>query len=299
MIIKTTSVWLIMAGFFTLCSGILCASSYYPKALPTEAGGSICSLSRKLKEVAPWTQEQLETLRKTRDAYASKFLDWQLYFHGSPECEVNESILGKILTALVTVNKQLPELHTKAILAGALAARSAGRLDEFITVFARARGDGPTFYEKSSFCFGYKGHPATRADLHDCFPTGSRFEIGETNLAKIPESTVDRGEPNLASVIKNITHSALYGHWYRYAMDSAAGCNLIKGACDGILKSVNLEKPLWWGGGILTLGKNFSGQMGRDEFGPGEIANTKDITANWTASPHTIPHLQRTLDAFQ
>ncbi|CCD17030.1 unnamed protein product, partial [Trypanosoma congolense IL3000] len=233
------SMWWLMAVMFMATLPVPCVSSYYPKAIPTEAGGAICSLSRKLKDVAPWTTGKLTELKKTRDEYASKFLDWQLHFHESSECEVNESILEKIMAALGTVDEELSELHAKSMQAGALAARSAGRLDEFITVFANAKGTAETFYNKASFCFGYKGRPATRTDLHDCFPTGSRFEMGEANLAKIPQSTADGDEPNLASVIENITHSALGEHWYRYALDSNANCHQIKGASGGIL-GVNL-----------------------------------------------------------
>ncbi|CCD15510.1 Transferrin receptor-like, ESAG6-like [Trypanosoma congolense IL3000] len=283
------------------CSVEVWAGSYSPKFLHTEAGGSICRLSRKLKEVEPWTQEQLEALKKNHDAHASKFLEWQLHFHGSHECEVNQSILETIRTDLEKVNEEIKKLSAKAIRAGAFAAKSAGRLDEFITVFARARGSGQTFYEKASFCFGYKGDPATRADFHDCFPTGTRFEIEEHNLAKIPESTTGTGEPNLASVIENITHSALSGNWYRYSRDSAAECNLIKGACGGTLKDTQLQNPIWWGGGILTIGNNFNGVLERAKFDAGEIVNASIDSAKafWTSSPHTIPHLKKTLAAFQ
>ncbi|CCD16405.1 Transferrin receptor-like, ESAG6-like [Trypanosoma congolense IL3000] len=285
------------------CSVVSCALSYYPKALHTETGGSICSLSRKLKEVIPWTQEQLDVLKKTRDAYASKFLDWQLHFHGSSECELNQSILEDIRTDLEKVNEEIKTLSGKAIRAGALAAKSAGRLDEFVTVFARARGDGPTFYEKSSFCFGYKGHPATRADLHDCFPEGTRFDIGEANLAKIPESTANKEEPNLTGVIENVNHSAVEAHFRKiHWEDIHADCNLIKGSSTGIVGSVNLGNPLWWGGGILTLGNNFNGVLERTKFNAGDIADAskgRETRALWTASPHTIPHIKKTLAAFQ
>ncbi|CCD14486.1 unnamed protein product [Trypanosoma congolense IL3000] len=203
--VKASSVCLIVVGSFMVLYPVPCACSYYPKALLTDAGVAICSLSRKLKDVAPWTAGKLTELKKTRDEYASKLLNWNLHFHGFPDCGGNESLFEEVRTALGTVNKELGTLPRKSIRAGALAAKSAGRLDEFMTVFAGAHGGGQTFLEKARYCFGYKGSPATRTDFHDCFPTGSRFEIGEANLAKIPESAADRDEPNFASVIENIT----------------------------------------------------------------------------------------------
>ncbi|CCD12012.1 Transferrin receptor-like, ESAG6-like [Trypanosoma congolense IL3000] len=301
MSIKGSSVWWLVASMFMAWLPMVSVGSLYPKAIPTEAGESICTLSWKLKEVTLWASEKVEALRKESDAYASQLLDWQLHFHESLECEVNQSILEEIRTALGTANEELQKLPKKAIRAGALAAKSAGRLDEFITVFANAQKE--SFMNQVNYCMTGGGRPARRRDLIDCFPTGSRLEIGETNLAKIPESTTSRNEPNLASEIKNITHSSLSKHWYRYALDSGAECNLIKGASSGIL-GVNLNGPLWWGGVILTIGKSFSGQIEKTAFNAGEIANaTKGSESNksfWTASPSTaIPHLNKTLAAIQ
>ncbi|CCD12310.1 unnamed protein product [Trypanosoma congolense IL3000] len=148
-----------------LLTGVLMCSvevlgSYYPKAIPIEAGGSICSLSRKLKDVAPWTQEKIAALRKTRDEYGSKLLDWKLHFHGSPKCEVNESILDEIRVTLENVNAEIGALQAKAIRAGALAARSAGRLTDFITVFANAQNN--SFMDRVNYCLGGGGNPVKK-----------------------------------------------------------------------------------------------------------------------------------------
>ncbi|CCD15306.1 Transferrin receptor-like, ESAG6-like [Trypanosoma congolense IL3000] len=267
------------------------------KTLPTEAGGSICSLSRKLKEVAPWTQQKLEALKKTRDAYASKLLDWQLHFHGSSECELNESILEEIQADLEKVNEEIKKLSAKAIRAGALAAKSAGRLDEFITVFAKAQGR-PSFMERANYCLGSVGEPARRSSLFECFPEGNNTEIEESSLARISESLAVTTDLNLATAIEKVKHSAVEGYFKRVDWDDLnADCNLINGKT-GILSGV-LNDKLWWGGGILTIGKCFDGEIKVSQFGPGEVADTKDSTANWTASPHTIPHLRKTLAAFQ
>ncbi|CCD16295.1 unnamed protein product [Trypanosoma congolense IL3000] len=166
------SVWWIIEGLFFSWTAEPCVSSNYPRAIPTEAGESICSLSRKLKDVSPWTVWQLAELRKTRNVYASKLLDWQLHFHGSPACELNESILEDIQAALKKVNEEIFKLPAKAIRAGALAAKSAGRLDEFITVFANAKMR--KVFDTSNYCLGSGGDPAKRRDLIDCFPFGGK-----------------------------------------------------------------------------------------------------------------------------
>ncbi|CCD15050.1 Transferrin receptor-like, ESAG6-like [Trypanosoma congolense IL3000] len=299
-------VYQLLAGLLLLCSEVTWGNKR--QAIPTEVGESICSLSRKLKLVASWTVGQVAALKKTRDEYASKFLEWKLHFHGSPECGENDSILEGIRIELETVNKEIQKLPAKAIRAGALAAKSAGRLDEFTTVFANARKTGSVFIftktdsETSNYCLGSGGNQAKRRDLFDCFPTGGKVEMSEANLAKIPESMTDLSEPNLTAVIENINHSSMATHINRkYVIDAEAGCNLIKGS-GGILRAA-LYNKLWWGGGILTIGKDFDGSLGvKDKFGPGEITSAKDSDSSkafWTASPHTIPHLKKTLDAFQ
>ncbi|CCD14453.1 unnamed protein product [Trypanosoma congolense IL3000] len=160
--------WVVLV--FPVVSGL--GSTYYPKSIPTDAGESICSLSRKLKDVAPWTVGQVAALKKKRDEYVSKFTDSKLHFHESLGCGGNESLLDSIRTALEKVNEEIKTLPAKAIRAGVLAAKSAGRLDEFIMVFANANGG-------HRYCLGSGGHPAKRRDLYDCFPECKKFEIGE------------------------------------------------------------------------------------------------------------------------
>ncbi|CCD11677.1 unnamed protein product [Trypanosoma congolense IL3000] len=300
------SVWWIMVVIFVEVSPISSQSSYYPKAIPTEAGGAICTLSRKLKDVTPWAVGQVSELKKTRDDYESKFLDWKLHFNGNSECGENETILDEILTTLERVNEEIHALPSKAIHAGALAAKSAGRLDEFITVFSNAEKSSTSIFEKTSgsasrYCLGGGGNAAKRRNLFDCFPTGGKIEMGENNLARIPENAPHKEEPNLIDAIKNINHSAITGYVKRYDGDENAGCNLISGKA-GIIGS-ELEDGFWWGGGILTIGKGFEGELKGEKFGPGEIGNAiggeESSKAFWTGSPSTIQHLNKTLAAFQ
>ncbi|CCD16147.1 unnamed protein product [Trypanosoma congolense IL3000] len=275
------------------------------KAIPSEVGGAICSLSKKLKNVAPWTRQKMAALMKSRDEHESKYFDWKLHFHVSPECQMNESVLDEIRIMLENVNTEFRTLPAKAVRARALAARSAGRLDEFITVFANAKGNGTTFKESTNYCLGSGGAPAKRRDLLDCFPKGEEFEMSETNMAKIPETTSYGGELDLSAAIENINYNTAAVYVKKGgAIDVSANCNLIKGSGDGILGNTNLTAPVWWGGGILTVGKDFDGDFRTDstKFIAGEIESSRkgyQDKALWTESPHTIPHLKNTLAAFQ
>nr|CCD21845.1 Transferrin receptor-like protein [Trypanosoma congolense IL3000] len=158
-------------------------------------------------------------------------------------------------------------------------------------------------FSTSYYCLGSGGDPAKRRDLIDCFPVGGKIEMGENNLAKIPERIADPNEPNLTAIITKVTHSAMASYFHqKYSGDDGANCNLINGK-SGILGG-GLKDKLWWGGGILTIGKSFDGKMEKTKFTAGEIADAfKDregSKAFWTEKPsEKIPHLQKTLAAFQ
>ncbi|CCD13313.1 unnamed protein product [Trypanosoma congolense IL3000] len=124
--------------------------------------------------------------------------------------------------------------------------------------------------------------------------------MGEHNLAKIPESITYRGNLNPFSVIQRVNHSFLHKNLYRrYGEDAGANCNMINWKT-GILEK-ELEGPLLWGGGILTVGKGFDGEIKISKLVAGETESAKgeDGKAFWTASPTIIPHLNKTITAFQ
>ncbi|CCD16378.1 unnamed protein product [Trypanosoma congolense IL3000] len=165
-------------------------------------------------------------------------------------------------------------------------------MDEFITVFANAKGESD-----SKYCLG-SDKAAKPEDLKDCF--------GEKNFSE--ESLVDIGErasgqePNLFSAIDGIKYSELSSHFTRNSSTTEAGCNLTKGISGRILKSVSLEKSLLWGGGILTARRGFEGQFNSSSFGPGEIGGNKNEVKNatWTGNHASqIVHLKNASDAFK
>ncbi|CCD13227.1 unnamed protein product [Trypanosoma congolense IL3000] len=155
-------------------------------------------------------------------------------------------------------------------------------------VFAKAQG-GTDLMGKVNYCLGVGGRPARRRDLLDCFPEGKKLEIGEANLAKIPESTMHNNEPYLTAIMEDVKHSSLASYFNRkYGGDGDSDCNLINGS-GGILSSA-LHDNLWWGGGILTIGKGFTGFLsGKENFIAGEIKDAKEANkAFWTALPTSL-----------
>ncbi|CCD17257.1 unnamed protein product, partial [Trypanosoma congolense IL3000] len=239
-----------------------------PKAIPTKAGAAICTLSRTLKDVTPWATQQVEEGSTKVTHLEMKLLEWQSKFIqskskgiGSEECKVTGLLFRQVRKEINKARAEVEKLEKEASKAAAFAANSAGRLDEFITVFANAKGSD------SKYCLGSE-KAATAGDLKDCF-SGNDFR--EESLVDIGEKASDK-ELNLNSDIEGIKHSKLSSH-FSGTSSTNAGCNLIKGDTGGILKSVGLEKSLWWGGGILTIGKAFGGEFSSSTFGPGEIAN--------------------------
>ncbi|CCD13995.1 unnamed protein product [Trypanosoma congolense IL3000] len=220
-----------------------------PKAIPTKAGAAICTLSKTLKDVTPWATQQVEDGAAKITHLEMKLVEWQSKFiqskfkgSGSEECKITGLLFRQVKNEINKARAEVERLEKEASKASAFAANSAGRLDEFITVFANASWG-------SNYCLGDTS-AAKPENLKDCF---NRTDFSEESLVDIGDRASVK-EPNLDSKINGIKHQSLkdsFADW------SSAGCNLIKGAKEGILKSTNLEESLWWGGGILTIGKEF------------------------------------------
>ncbi|CCD16381.1 Transferrin receptor-like, ESAG6-like [Trypanosoma congolense IL3000] len=268
-----------------------------PKAIPTKAGEAICTLSKTLKDITPWATQQVEEGSAKVTHLEMKLLEWQTKWvqskaqgKGSETCKMTGFLFRQVRKEIDKVREEVEKLEKEASKAAAFAANSAGRLDEFITVFANARNDSG-----NGFCLG-KEKAATPEDLRDCF---SKTDFSEESLVDIGEKASVQ-EPNLYSTIEGIKHSKMISHFS--GVSSSAGCNLIKGASGGILGKTNLEKSLWWGGGILTIGAGFGGELSSTNLIAGEIPNdTKEgKNALWTADPATqIVHLKNASDAFK
>ncbi|CCD12391.1 unnamed protein product [Trypanosoma congolense IL3000] len=225
-----------------------------------------------------------------------KLLEWQSKFlqskskgSGSEECKITSLLFRQVRKEIDKARTGMERLEKEASKAAAFAANSAGRLEEFITVFANAKNSS------NGFCLG-NGKAATPKELKDCF-SGTDFR--EKSLVDISER-VSEQEPNLDSKIEGIKHQSLRDS---LGGGNNVGFNLTKGTKGGILKRTKLENSLWWGGGILSIGKGFDGNLGSSQnFGAGEIANnTKEGKhALWTENPAThIVHLKNASDAFK
>ncbi|CCD14185.1 unnamed protein product [Trypanosoma congolense IL3000] len=224
-----------------------------------------------------------------------KLLEWQTKFMqsnskgiGSQACKITGLLFRQVRKEIEKARREVEKLEKEASRAAAFAANSAGRLDEFITVFANAKGDS------NHYCLG-SDKAATAGELKDCF-SGTDFR--EQSLVDIGELAGGK-EPDLAADIEGVKHQSVKDS---FDGGSSSGCNFTKGTPDGILKSTDLENSLWWGGGILTIGKAFDGVFNRENFSAGEIANnTKEGKhALWTADPASqIVHLKNASDAFK
>ncbi|CCD12591.1 Transferrin receptor-like, ESAG6-like [Trypanosoma congolense IL3000] len=265
------------------------------KAIPTKAGEAICRLSKTLKDVTPWATQQVEEGSAKITHLEMKLLEWQSKFIqtkskgiGSETCKITGLLFRQVRKEIDKVRKEVEKLEKEASKAAAFAANSAGRLDEFITVFANAKG------ESNYYCLG-DSKAATAGELKDCF-SGNYFT--EESLVDISQK-VSGKEPNMDSHIEGIKHSKLRLHFTGSSSTTEAGCNLIKGASGGILGKTNLEKSLWWGGGILTIGATYGGSDSENVAG-GEIMSATGNKATWTADPATkIVHLKNASDAFK
>ncbi|CCD16586.1 Transferrin receptor-like, ESAG6-like [Trypanosoma congolense IL3000] len=291
MVMELRSKWLWLVGVFMTWSPVL-GTGTTPKAIPTKAGAAICTLSKTLKDVTPWATQQVEKGAAKIGHLEMKLLEWQSKFiqykskgSGSEECKITGLLFRQVRKELDKARKEVEKLEREASKAAAFAANSAGRLEEFITVFANARNESGT-----GFCLG-KEKAATPEELNDCF--GGKV-FSEDSLVDIGER-VSEQEPNLDRTIEGIKHSVLSSHFN--GVSSTAGCNLIKGEKGGILKSKSLEKSLWWGGGILSIGATYGGT---GTFVPGEIVNATGNKATWTADPaQQIVHLKNASDTFK
>ncbi|CCD12901.1 Transferrin receptor-like, ESAG6-like [Trypanosoma congolense IL3000] len=296
MLMEPRSTWWLFLSVVILLSpdAALCDG---PKAIPIKAGEAICTLSKTLKDVTPWATQQVEEGDAKITHLEMKLLEWQSKFIqskskgiGSEACKITGLLFRQVRKEIDKTRKEVEILEREASKAAAFSANSAGRLDEFITVFANAKG------ESNHYCVGSDG-AAKPEELKDCFG-GNDFS--EQSLVDIGEKASVK-EPDLDSKIEGIKHQSLSSHFSRVS-SATAGCNLIKGKTGGILKSEGLEKSLWWGGGILTIGKDFAGDLA--SITAGEISDATNITnkdkAFWTADPaQQIVHLKNASDAFK
>ncbi|CCD12006.1 hypothetical protein, unlikely [Trypanosoma congolense IL3000] len=120
-----------------------------------------------------------------------KLLDWQSKFiqskpkgSGSEACKITGLLFRQVRKEIDKARAELEKLEKEASKAAAFAASSAGRLDEFITVFANAKwSEGGR-----KFCLG-KDKAATTEELKDFFREN---DFSEESLVDISKQTNDK-----------------------------------------------------------------------------------------------------------
>ncbi|CCD14658.1 unnamed protein product [Trypanosoma congolense IL3000] len=141
--------WLFLAAVILLFSDVALGTG--TKAIHTKAGAAICTLSKTLKDVAPWVTQQVEDGAAKITNLEMKLLEWQSKFIqskskgiGSEECKITGLLFRQVRKEIDKARAEVEKLEKEASKAAAFAANSAGRLEEFITVFVNAKVDGGT-----------------------------------------------------------------------------------------------------------------------------------------------------------
>ncbi|CCD11631.1 Transferrin receptor-like, ESAG6-like [Trypanosoma congolense IL3000] len=294
--------WIMLCVTFILFTDSSQGRGRTKKAIPTAAGKTICTVSKSLKEVTPWTAYQIEKVKKQRDELEAKLFDWQINLSNTDYtklCSNKDIILKKAQETLKNANNAIKELHKKAINASAFAGISAGRLDEFIMVFTRARAAEDTVIK--GYCLGDAGMSATPSQLPECFTTEENEQnFGEQILAKIPGYSSEEisKELNLAETIAKLNYKSM-AVYLKTEDQTNQGCRLITTISSGGVINGQQAEKLWWGGGILTIGKNFGGDLSKILNGR-EIESVEDYGAAWTNEPATaIVHFNNAREAFE
>ncbi|CCD12328.1 unnamed protein product [Trypanosoma congolense IL3000] len=224
-----------------------------------------------------------------------KLLDWKLKFtqhNGAPaSCSGKGTLLRVEQDVMKMADKKVKQLTKKAIRAGALSGISAGRIDEFIMVFAKAKSDSNTKH----CCLG-KGGAGVTFELAGCFiVTTEIHSINEAKLARIPE-TFTEAELNLTTEIRKVTHGTLRSA-FDGAISGSTGCKLIKRQTNGILQGAILGGYLWLGGGILKIDGKFGGDL--KDIQAAEIDHHGEGKAKWSQNPgEKMVHLNNARVAF-
>ncbi|CCD16045.1 unnamed protein product [Trypanosoma congolense IL3000] len=175
-----------------------------PKAIRTKAGAAICTLSKTLKDVTPWATQQVEDGAAKITNLEMKLLEWQSKSIqskskgiGSETCKMTGFLFRQVRKEIDKARKEVEKLEKEASKAAAFAANSAGRLDEFITVFANARNESGI----SKYCFGNE-KSATKDELKNLF---IRKKFSEEYMVDFKEKSSER-DPNLGAALEGIKY---------------------------------------------------------------------------------------------
>nr|AAA30166.1 expression site-associated protein [Trypanosoma brucei brucei] len=230
-------------------------------ALNATAANKVCGLSNYLKGIAHRVNSESAVVTKKLSDLKMRSIQLQLSVmrnrvpSGEQDCKDIRTLLKTVLRNEFTFQQELEEMRKPSALAAAAAGIAAGRLEEWIFVFAQAAG------RSSQFCISVGKHiPAEHGNLQECFDG----IIGPETLYKIEDSRVKESAQKslqLHEVLSSISFNSLGAENIRGG-NGRHGCNLVRTDTDGVLEGGSVRRHnLTWGGGVMNFGSYQNGSM--------------------------------------
>nr|Q8WPU1.1 RecName: Full=Transferrin receptor subunit ESAG6; AltName: Full=Expression site associated gene 6; Flags: Precursor [Trypanosoma brucei brucei]6SOY_A Chain A, ESAG6, subunit of heterodimeric transferrin receptor [Trypanosoma brucei]6SOZ_A Chain A, ESAG6, subunit of heterodimeric transferrin receptor [Trypanosoma brucei]CAD21457.1 ESAG6, subunit of heterodimeric transferrin receptor [Trypanosoma brucei]CAQ57468.1 expression site-associated gene 6 (ESAG6) protein [Trypanosoma brucei brucei]CA len=255
-------------------------------ALNATAANKVCGLSTYLKGIAHRVNSESAVVTEKLSDLKMRSIQLQLSVmrnrvpSGEQDCKDIRTLLKTVLRNEFTFQQELEEMRNASALAAAAAGLAAGRLEEWIFVFAQAAG------RSSQFCISVgKTGPAEYNNLQECFDG----TIGPETLYKIEDSRVKESAKTslqLHEVLSSISFGSLGVKNIRGG-NGKDGCNLVRTDTDGVLEGGSPTRHnLTWGGGVMNFGSYQNGSMYVEG---GEYGDATEYGAvRWTEDPSKV-----------
>nr|CAQ57332.1 expression site-associated gene 7 (ESAG7) protein [Trypanosoma brucei brucei]CAQ57346.1 expression site-associated gene 7 (ESAG7) protein [Trypanosoma brucei brucei]CAQ57347.1 expression site-associated gene 7 (ESAG7) protein [Trypanosoma brucei brucei] len=263
-------------------------ANYYENernALNATAANKVCGLSTYLKGIAHRVNSESAVVTEKLSDLKMRSIQLQLSVmrnrvpSGEQDCKDIRTLLKTVLRNEFTFQQELEEMRNASALAAAAAGIAAGRLEEWIFVFAQAAGGS------SQFCISVGTNiPAEYNNLQECFDG----TIGPETLYKIEDSRVKESAQKslqLHEVLSSISFSSL-GAESIVEQRKNRGCNLMRTADGGLLKDICLNCNFTWGGGVMNFGSCVAGNLKIKGGEYGDVSS-HDVV-RWTEDPSKV-----------
>nr|CAQ57419.1 expression site-associated gene 6 (ESAG6) protein [Trypanosoma brucei brucei] len=265
-------------------------------ALNATAANKVCALSTYLKGIAHRVNSESAVVTEKLSDLKMRSIQLQLSVmrnrvpSGEKDCKDIRTLLKTVLRNEFTFQQELEEMRNASALAAAAAGIAAGRLEEWIFVFAQA-ADG-----SSQFCISVgRTGPAEYNNLQECFDG----KIGPETLYKIEDSRVKESVQKslqLHEVLSSISFGSLGVKNIRGG-NGRDGCNLVRTDTNGILNGGSPTRHnLTWGGGVMNFGSYQNGSMYVEG---GEYGDATEYGAvRWTEDPSKVSIFEDVIRLF-
>nr|CAQ57309.1 expression site-associated gene 7 (ESAG7) protein [Trypanosoma brucei brucei]CAQ57321.1 expression site-associated gene 7 (ESAG7) protein [Trypanosoma brucei brucei] len=254
-------------------------------ALNATAANKVCGLSTYLKGIAHRVNSESAVVTEKLSDLKMRSIQLQLSVmrnrvpSGEKDCKDIRTLLKTVLRNEFTFQQELEEMRNASALAAAAAGIAAGRLEEWIFVFAQA-ADG-----SSQFCISVGKHiPPEHKNLQECFDG----TIGPETLYKIEDSRVKESAKKslqLHEALSSISFSSL-GAESIVEQRKNRGCNLMRTAYGGLLKDFCLNRNFTWGGGVMNFGSCVAGNLKIEGGEYGDVGSHDAV--RWTEDPSKV-----------